>query len=285
MRNTEFTDKLGYTQPFIETIENMSMELQVALWDALELFMEPEAAGFGYPSYKYPSFMKALWRFWSYTNDAFRDYRPIDMKRVIKKNFFELSGGEVYNLLHCLSQSIPEEAMLLTHQGNLPQKALLIFSLNDVLEEKQAACRFVNDILTPLSDKIEIETVEQALDCELQNVKTHIQQATIKLKDKDYKNCVHQAVCAIESFARITLNEPKPTLGGLIDKLCEKLGLDKSFSKLLHMLWGISSNNARHSEDSAHMEINESEAKFFLVTCSSIINYMLLKVPEIQISN
>jgi uncharacterized protein YabN with tetrapyrrole methylase and pyrophosphatase domain len=193
------------------------------------------------------------------------------------KNLRHYHAKEIYNLLNFISKSIDKEDRFYLLQELISVKQAFNISMNIALAEKQSPCRFVDDILVSITDENEIKSLEETLNISYINVKNHIYNGINRLNEKNYNGCVSEASSALESFARITLKKPKFTLGKSIKPLCDNLNLDSNFSEMLNKLWGIVSNNCRHSQDSAYMTISEAEAKFFLLTCSSIINYMLQK--------
>ena len=138
-----------------------------------------------------------------------------------------------------------------------------------------SAYRFVGNTISQITEKQEIETIDQALAAANAPVRTHLQRSLEMLsarQNPDYRNSIKEAISAVESLVSITVGE-KGTLGQLLKKLEGKIhpALIKAFGNL----YGYTSDDGgiRHALMDAE-SITFEDAKFFLVVCSAFINFV-----------
>ena len=116
-------------------------------------------------------------------------------------------------------------------------------------------------------------------------VHAHLRRALELLADRntpDYRNSIKESISAVESLAALTVGE-SGTLGQLIKKLEQKIGLHPALGKAFNKLYGYTSDEGgiRHAladEETADFD----HAKFMLVVCSAFVGFVLSKV-EIEV--
>lgn len=160
--------------------------------------------------------------------------------------------------------------------------------VNEIFEKECVGYRFIGENIVAITDKNEINEIEQACDAPYNGCKAHIEKAVGFLADrehKDYKNCIKESISAVESVCKIIVGDEKATLGEAIKKLKEKgikfhQALEKSFS----MLFGYTSDEGgiRHAEGLFVSEVSFEEAKFMLVSCSAFVNYLIAEYGKID---
>ena len=91
----------------------------------------------------------------------------------------------------------------------------------------------------------------------------------------DYQNSIKESISAIEALARIVLNKPSATLGALV----EQINIHPAFKKATKELYGWTSDEGgiRHAENGKELKIDEKEARYMLVQCSALVNYIISK--------
>ena len=186
-----------------------------------------------------------------------------------RDEFLELEWFSVYDLLELLSRHYNSE--------NLNAE------INIVLAREFSGYRLINGTITDVTDKQEIEMLENALNDEnLPNVKAHLQRALELLSDKrnpDYRNSIKESISAVESIAKEIAQTPKAELGDALKEIEKQGKLHGAIKKAFLNLYGYTSdaNGIRH----ALMEepnLTADDAKFFLLTCTSFINYLKAKM-------
>lgn len=165
-----------------------------------------------------------------------------------------------------------------------------IFSevFNNIFETEYVGYRFVDGKIVAITDKNEIDEIEQACNVPYNGCKSHIEKAVGFLADrehKDYKNCIKESISAVESICQIMVDDEKATLGEAIKKLKDNgikihPALETAFSKL----FGYTSDEGgiRHAEGLFVSEVSFEEAKFMLVSCSAFVNYLISEYGKIK---
>lgn len=160
-------------------------------------------------------------------------------------------------------------------------------TFNHLFENEYVGYRFINGRIVSITDKCEIEEIEQACNALYVGCKTHIEKAVGFLADrehKDYKNCIKESISAVESICQIIVGDDNATLGGALKKLKDNginihVAMESAFSKL----YGYTSDEGgiRHAEGLFVREVSFDEAKFMLVSCSAFVNYLIAEYSKI----
>lgn len=155
-------------------------------------------------------------------------------------------------------------------------------SANKCFEKEYVGYRFVDGIIVPISDKHEIETIQEALSTEYQPVYDHISKANQLLADRehpDFENSIKESISAVEAVCEI-LTEAKgsdATLGKMLKKLEDNgVVIHGALKSAFITLYGYTSdaNGIRHAGDIGGPSSTFEEAKFMLVVCCAFINYL-----------
>lgn len=162
-------------------------------------------------------------------------------------------------------------------------KEHFISKCNQILETERSAYRFVNGVITPITDKQEIEEIQGAIDNAKGPVQIHLNRALELLSNRsnpDHRNSIKEAISAVESLVSSIIGK-KGTLGDLIKKLGDEIGLHSSLKTAFYKLYGYTSDEGgiRHAllEET---DIDFADSKFMLVVCSAFINYVNAKVKK-----
>lgn len=167
----------------------------------------------------------------------------------------------------------------ISHSFDLGDDIYNIF--NEIFEEEYVGYRFLNSQIVPITDEQELGAVEAACKNPIEGCRKQLQKAVAFLSDRehpDYKNCIKESICAVESICQVIVGDEKATLGDALKQL-EKRGLSihpclkTAFSKL----YGYTTDQGgiRHAEGLFESNVTFEEAKFMLVSCSAFINYLI----------
>ncbi len=159
----------------------------------------------------------------------------------------------------------------------------LIESINVILERELSSYRFVGGTFTDITDTQEVSMLDEAFsDTEFPAVHAHLRRALELLSDRkqpDYRNSIKESISAVESLAQTISGQPKATLGDAL-KVLERTNkihpaLKEGFSKI----YGYTSDEGgiRHAMLD-EPNLSPADAKFFLLSCTSFINYLKSKV-------
>jgi len=152
---------------------------------------------------------------------------------------------------------------------------------NTILESEMAAYRIVETNVTKIIDDNEIDEIEEVF---VQNkkfnpVKQHIHRSIQLLSDRtepDYRNSIKESISAVESVCNILTNKKHPKLSHALDQLDKTKKMHPALKQGFSNLYGYTNtaDGIRHSimeEDT----ISFDDAKYFLVTCSAFINFVI----------
>lgn len=158
---------------------------------------------------------------------------------------------------------------------------------NNIFETEYVGYRFVDGKIVAITDKNEINEIEQACDAPYNGCKAHIEKAVGFLADrehKDYKNCIKESISAVETICQIIIGSNTATLNKAIQKLKNKgikihPVLETAFIKLY--AYTSDAGGIRHAEGLFVSEVSFEEAKFMLVSCSAFVNYLIAEYGKI----
>lgn len=266
-----FSERYGY-RPVRESlqVDSMSSELRNSLWSVLQLNVWVQ---FGHdPLRYYSTYVQELsTSFWL---DYFK--KPIDtlpnyasqIVDAVREYFFACEWYEVYDVLEFVA-------------GNFSPARRLAQLSNSILQREASAYRFVNGLITPITDTAEINEIDQALAGPTDPVRIHLRRSLELLSDKanpDYRNSIKEAISGVESLV-ISVVGQRGTLGQLIKRLEDEIALHPALRTAFSSLYGYTSNQdgIRHAILDAK-DITFEDAKFFLVVCSAFANFVSVKV-------
>lgn len=258
------------------------------LFEILEIFLDDSDSygcniRLGYNDNVGNHFCKAIISDVFNKSTVLKDGNTFDWKAVytfIQRIIEEAEYNEVLDILWYINSWI--------NQNFYSYNDLFSEAFNNIFETEYVGYRFVDGKIVAITDKNEINEIEQACDAPYNGCKAHIEKAVGFLADrehKDYKNCIKESISAVESVCKIIVGDEKATLGEAIKKLKEKgikfhQALEKSFS----MLFGYTSDEGgiRHAEGLFVSEVSFEEAKFMLVSCSAFVNYLIAEYGKIK---
>lgn len=188
----------------------------------------------------------------------------------LKDEFFSLQWNKVYDFV---------EFVLLQFQTIEIQN-----DLNRVLQEECAGYKIIDNIVTRITNREEIESVETAAKTGVQEVSGHIKTALQMLSDRenpDPRNSIKESISAIEALCKNITGDSSATLGPTVDKIAERCPelIDEHLRDAIKKLYKFSndSSGVRHAMGEEKTKVDSDDARFTLVTCSAIVNYITAK--------
>jgi AbiJ-like protein len=274
-----FSERYGYkTAREIIQIDSMSAELSNSLWSLLKIHVWDrvyhDKYGYSFLNANNPQIKTLCERLWlnyfklpldTLSGDWAKEVFP-----ELRKHYFECDWWAVYDFVEFIANNFP-------YSG----RKEFIEACNATLEKEVSAYRFVNGLITRITDETEIAEIDRALEGARDPVRTHLRRALELLSDRespDYRNSIKESISAVESLVATVVGE-KGTLGQLIKKLEDEIGLHPALRTAFGNLYGYTSD-----EDGIRHAILESKdlafehAKFFLVVCSAFVNFVESKV-------
>ena len=271
-----FSQRLG-VKPITQVVQisDMNDELRNSLWNALDTEFW-SSSGFVYSVHggngEIEGFSRILWsNYFKKPVDSRPGYGRTNRGRMIldeiREYFFSCKWNEVYDFLEFVVQ---------VHAKSMPR---LPDYLNQILERELAGYKFIDKVAVNITDVQESELLAEALsDSKFGPVTAHLERALQLLADRkqpDYRNSIKESISAVEGMARIVAGTPKATLGEALKVLEKKGRLHPSLKEGFSKLYGYTSDDdgIRHAMLDVP-NIDQSDAKYFLLSCTSFINYL-----------
>ena len=198
-----FSERHRYVRRTMQ-IESMDTALKNGLWNTFT-----RHAWIQYPTVRdhrpMERFCKKLWvEHFKQTDDAFyKAYRGDalghnwgNLRFKIQQWFENNCWYEVYDFVEFVGKHNP-------HGGSSSFRE----ACNLVLERERAGYRFMNGLIAPITNDLEIETIESAIEGRKEPA-DHLRDALRMLSDRqapNYRDSLENSIKAVESQARITL--------------------------------------------------------------------------------
>ena len=192
------------------------------------------------------------------------------VRKFVRAQFDGNAWYRVYDFLEFVVRHCPD--------GVSPTR--FMEACNQTLKLERAAYRFVDGLVAPITNDLEIATVEHAIENSEEGVVTNLRCALEKLSDRqnpDYMNSIKESMSAVEGQAQKVMGS-KTTLGRLLNRMQEERGLPVPLKTAFSAFYSYASageSGIRHAPSGpVPPEIDFDFAKFMLVTCSAFVNYL-----------
>jgi hypothetical protein len=220
---------------------------------------------------------KTLWSHYLHFDvEEFSFHPHSKSKNIIKEHYFQASWNKAYDYI--------EGYINYLVRLNKWRHNDLVNSLNIDLKKHNSAYRIIEGKFAPITNKQELAEISEAANTGQSAIDNHIKKAIALFSDKenrDYANVIKEAISTVEAAAKLVLKTDKATLGQALNELDRSGMIQPQFKSALNSLYAYTNNpdvGARHSAKSdARFKPDFAEAKFVLVTCSAIVNYLLQK--------
>ena len=258
----------------IVQIESMNEPLRNALWSLLKLHIWDDfRASTGlYDGYslcnelnrELKSLCEWLWfDYFKYPLDTLNS----DWSKVLSQlrvYFFKCEWYEAYDFIEYCAN----------HYKRPRSQGVFFKSCNSTFEKEMSAYRFIDGLVTQITEQEQLEEIDKALDEVRGPVRTHLRRSLELLSNRespDYRNSIKESICAVESLVSIVLGS-KGTLGQLIKKLEDKVEFHSALKTAFSSLYGYTSDEGgiRHALLDAE-SIQFEDAKVF--SCGLLIFY------------
>lgn len=155
--------------------------------------------------------------------------------------------------------------------------------LNRILIEESSAWRFDGKAFVPFTSKEEARSFEEAsaAPSPFQEAARHMGRALALLRENkrpDYPNAVKEAFAAVEAASQVYTGSTGKGLGDCL----KQLDVHPALAEGWRNIYGFTSDagGIRHANKPGSMQISFNEAKYFLVTCSAFVNYLIARYSE-----
>lgn len=267
-----FSERHGYIKPSDALIvECMPKEVQNSIYNCLYNYGE-ENPGF------FESLDKMVWVYFLNEKECTYDQNQFN-KGYITLYIIDNSQYEWHLKLSMIEYLLELlEKIGIKRQQKMPS---FIDSINMSFERLKYGYRIINNLVTPITSKEEVSSIEEALYSAKDHIKEHLNSALKHLADKenpDYRNSIKESISAVGALCREMTAEND--LGKALFVLEKKQGklhpqLKAAFDNLYSYV-NEKQSGIRHElmDESGTYIPSYHEAKYMLVTCSAFINYL-----------
>lgn len=258
--------------------ESMDDELRRELYNTI---IEKEKGGEStYKGFQFDDNIEKIYEdIWShhlyYETEKFSPYNTYN-KSKIKEYYYHAKWNKAYDYL--------EYYLRLAQQYEFDYYCFIEPWINAVLKKHNSAYRIIEGKFAPITNEQELAEISEAANTGQSAIDNHIKKAIALFSDKenrDYTNVIKEAISAVEAAAKLVLKTDKATLGKALNELDRSGKIQPQLKSAIESLYAYTNNpdvGARHSAKSdARFKPDFAEAKFMLVTCSAIVNYLLQK--------
>lgn len=267
-----FSERKGL-KPASEIIQTdgMTPALRTGLWNVLHLaFWSQHEFLYGRNQYDTPQIeflSKRLWfQYFKKPIDKIPDH-ALRVVEVIREYFFGCKWHEVYDFIEFIVQD--QKA----NRSSLPKV------LNEVLERELSGYRVVDGVVVDITSEQEIQMLDEALsEGRFGGVAAHLRRALELYSNRespDYRNSIKESISAVEAMARIVAGNPKAILPDALKALEKGSKLHPALKDGFVKLYGYTSDESgiRHAM-LEEPNLTASDARFFLLSCTSFVNYL-----------
>ncbi len=274
--NLKFSDRIGVTTPpIVFQVNEMSISLRNSLWNYLlrTVLIGNDVIAQGRTKVYIREICEQFFKL--PVDELPGNY--YDMRQWLRRKFFDTSSKwynwyNIYNLIEFITDKIA------TYDG-------FKNGINKILEEEMSGYRYISNKLAPITSLTEMESIassiESAKENQLFGTYKHLETAITLLSRKpnpDFRNSIKESISAVESLVKQLTVEEGGGLDKALAKLEAKVKFHGAFKAGLLSLYGYTSDE--HGIRHAILEepnVGFDEAKFMIVSCSALVNFLISK--------
>jgi hypothetical protein len=158
-------------------------------------------------------------------------------------------------------------------------------SFQRALEDHRSGYRLIDGIVVPIASETEVRSVAEAVESArrhgLAGVDLHLRSALERLSDRkapDYRNCIKEAISAVEALCGIIAADKQATLGQALKVVEQHVDLHRALTDAWMKLYGWTSDDQgiRHAllEEPS---LTQADARYMLVSCSAFVGLLIEK--------
>lgn len=262
-----FSERIGINQVRDSLqIDEMDEALRTSMYNVVYLALDPDE------HYEYAkSICETAWMIVLHEPINKFGYYPVDFLRYIGRYFQSCDWNEVYDLMEFLAKELPE-----CYRNDF------IDNLNIFLKNDGSGYRFADGMLVAITDDVELAELERSLRIEepYSGSRMHMRAAVEALSarpDQDLRNAVTEAISAVESAAKVAVNDENATLGKALGMLGEERKLHPALVEGWKKIYGFASDEGglRHGATTDHVNLDFALAKYLVVSCAAFVNYFV----------
>jgi AbiJ N-terminal domain 4 len=280
-----FSERAGERQPDrLIQVESIDDALRASLWNELLERYGGDRRAWGAAGQSLARYLLKV------PADSVPEYNDAAYK-WLRELFFNCPWYEAYDILEFLVLNIDTIQNPNPHSNRYynDQRYEFVRSINGILERELAGYRFINGILAPISNSVEVSAIETAISASatsrLDGVHEHLSTSLELLGRKpqpDFRNSIKESISAVEAAVNLIAGSNGSGVAGAIDALSAKTPIHGALKAALKQLYGYTSDSdgIRH----AIMEeatVDFEDAKFMLVACSAFVTFLIGKASKV----
>ena len=162
----------------------------------------------------------------------------------------------------------------------------IIMEINCILDSEKTGYHIINGLVTPITNEYEFSTIDKAIQICPQHVCESINKS-LKLfsdrQDPDYNNAIKEIITAVESLCCTIVVDANidgaDTLGKAVNKLNQcGIILHEQLALAIKNLYKYTCNeDGKRHGGTTFIESDIEDARFMIVTCSAILNFLMVK--------
>lgn len=276
-----FSEKYGYKPEKKIMFEEVSQTLRNRIWN---LFYQEEIQAGGLGSERIAKALNGM--------------QTVETKVADRLGFVVKASGKEQSILETIQGYVTRECQWFELYDFIDVHLSFVNSLkletrikqyNALLEQEKAGYRVVCGEIAPITDPVEIHSIENAAHTPFVSVNKHVQKALelyADIKSPDYENSVKESISAVEAICCIItgMTGAQATLGAAIKKLKDSgVHIHGAMEKAFLSLYGYTSdeNGIRHGGID-FKDVPSEDAKYMLVSCSAFVNYLIEKWSKVN---
>ncbi|WP_461418316.1 AbiJ-NTD4 domain-containing protein [Gordonia sp. GN26] len=268
-----FSERHGFTAPRDAIqLDGADDQLRMALWNCtyIWLYEAPSRAADMGNWRRHELVELSARRIWMHElHRSAESFTVANFKKVAELAIISGPFNRMYDLIEAIVEEFRRE----------PEFAELELSYNKSLERRRSGYRFIDGVLTDISNPDEVSAIEDVLGADevSDGAKSHLRKSLSMLSDRDspdYANSIKEAISAVEATAS-DLAPGKPTLGPMLEEIKRSYGLHPALVEGWKKLYGSSSDQpgVRHGS----VQVSEADpdlARYYVVMCSAMVGYL-----------
>ena len=283
-KSVNFSERMGLVEPRLLQVDEMDDRLRISVFNALADLVESKwgftlAGHYEFESGFGKSLALEIWRVcWCVPIDEFpSNHGGQQARRFMEKAKNRILQGkweDVYTLVEFIIQKKEYERFVKPFE----------LELNAVFERERSGYRIVAGQVAPIISEMEIVVIDEAsqLPEAYAGAESHIKKAVGLVSDRenpDYSNSIKEAISAVESCGKVYVDGKKATLGDVLNEMRKKREIHPQLLEAWNNLYAYTNAvpGVRHGKKESEQYVGFDEAKYMLVTCSAIVNYLCSK--------
>ena len=202
---------------------------------------------------------------------------------IIENTILNDKYNKIFDLLEYTTKLFE---IVITYDTRILRRDSYYKRYNNLFEAEYIGYRFIDEIIVPITDPIEVQSIKQAFSDSYNKVREHLSKANRFLSDRDnpdYENSIKESISALEALAQIITETDgaQASLGKMLAKLEEQKIITLAMKSAFSVLYGVASNSrgVRHSGNNGD-EVSFEEAKYNLVISTAFVNYVMSKMKD-----